>query len=177
MVIRASLRVMPNPEKQERFSSFSCLAGVSGGLLALLLVLMGGPVPAADGRQPLTIHMHEAGCLHLQVEVAADPSARQTGLMYRDHLPENTGMLFDYGHEQSVQMWMKNTLIPLDMLFIDDNGRIVHIVENTRPGSEILIDSGRPVRAVLELNAGSVEKHHIRTGHRVQHPIFETNAE
>lgn len=169
---------MPNPKKRETFSSFSCLTGCLKGLLVLFMLFPGGPVAAQpDDRQPLTINMDEAGCLHLQVELAADPDTRKSGLMHRDHLPENAGMLFDYGHEQSVHMWMKNTLIPLDMLFIDNRGYIVHIVENTEPGTKTLIGSEQPVRAVLEINAGSVEEHGIQVGHRIQHPIFGTHAE
>ena len=171
---------MPNPEKRERFSSFSRLAGTRGRgygwLLVLFLLFMdvslSRSLPAAGARQPLVINMNEAGCLRLQVEIAADSEARQTGLMHRDHLPENAGMLFDYQREQSVQMWMKDTLISLDMLFIDGNGRIVHIVENTEPGSEKLIESGRPVRAVLELNGGSVKRYGIQVGDQVRHSIF-----
>lgn len=181
MVIPAGLHVMSNPEKQERFSSFSRLAYRPAWPLALMLLFMAfsGTALSArtDYRQPLIIDMNTAGCLHLRVALASDPAARQTGLMHRQYLPENAGMLFDYRHEQSVQMWMKNTLIPLDMLFIDNDGRIVRIVENTEPGSQALIDSGQPVRAVLELNAGSVKKYGIQVGHRVQHPIFDSYTE
>ncbi|MDZ7737291.1 MAG: DUF192 domain-containing protein [Gammaproteobacteria bacterium] len=167
---------MSNPGIRERISPLGHLH--RGWLLpGLLLAAVSGCVTAADSpepeRQPLTISMDGVSDLPLQVEIAADPTARRTGLMFRHHLPARTGMLFDYRQEQTVQMWMKNMLIPLDMLFIDANGRIVQIVENTRPGSEALIASDRPVRAVLEINAGSVERHGIRVGNRVRHAIFD----
>ncbi len=175
MVMPAGSRVMPDSAKREISSLSGWLCLCRGWLLVLLLPLVSAAAQVDVGnndRLPLIIELDKNRRLQLQVELAADPSSRRTGLMYRQHLPERTGMLFDYGQEQSVQMWMKNTLIPLDMLFIDAHGCIVHIVENTEPGSGALIDPGRPVRAVLEINAGASARHGIRTGHRVRHAIF-----
>jgi len=87
----------------------------------------------------------------LEVEVARSEAQRTTGLMYRKELPERQGMLFDFHTDQPVAMWMKNTFIPLDMLFIRANGTIARIETMTTPFSERTIASGEPVRAVLEL--------------------------
>lgn len=122
--------------------------------------------------EPVQIHTAAGQTATFQVELAATPERRRAGLMHRIKLPANSGMLFDYKFEQRVQMWMKNTLFALDMLFIDASGTIVHIVENTEPLSESIIDSRVPVRAVLELNAGSVAAHKIHIGDQVRHGIF-----
>jgi hypothetical protein len=81
-------------------------------------------------------------------------------------------MLFDFGHDQDVSMWMKNTYIPLDMLFIQSDGRISHIAENTEPLSERIISSGGPVRAVLEVIGGTARKLGIAPGDRVASAMF-----
>jgi uncharacterized membrane protein (UPF0127 family) len=92
--------------------------------------------------------------------------------MFRRHMPEGQGMLFDFQREQPTSFWMKNTYIPLDMIFIRGDGRILRIAENTVPLSEALVTSGGPVRAVLEVNAGTARKLGIAPGDRVAHPIF-----
>ncbi|MEX2517685.1 MAG: DUF192 domain-containing protein [Gammaproteobacteria bacterium] len=129
---------------------------------------------AGTGILPESVQIHTAAgqTATFQVELAATPEHRRTGLMHRIELPANGGMLFDYKSEQRVQMWMKNTTIALDMLFIDAGGTIVHIVENAVPLSESIIDSRVPVRAALELNAGSVAANKIRIGDQVEHDIF-----
>ena len=106
------------------------------------------------------------------VEIADTPAARQKGLMFRKKLPEGQGMLFDFKREQDVAFWMKNTYIPLDMIFIRGNGRILRIARNTKPLSTALIPSGGPVRAVLEVIGGTAEKLGIEAGDRVAFPIF-----
>jgi Uncharacterized conserved protein len=94
--------------------------------------------------------------------------------MYRKELPEGRGMLFDFQREQEVSFWMQNTYIPLDMLFIRADGRILRIAENTEPLSTRMIPSGGPVRAVLEVIGGTARKLGIAPGDRVGHPIFKT---
>ena len=94
------------------------------------------------------------------------------GLMYRTELPEGRGMLFDFKRDQPITMWMKNTPLSLDMIFIGANGAIVRIAENTTPQSTLTISSGRPARAVLEVIAGTARKLGISTGDRVVHPMF-----
>ncbi len=107
------------------------------------------------------------------VELARTPSQMRRGLMFRDSLPGNQGMLFVHEPERQAAMWMRNTILSLDMIFIDRNGEIVFIEENTEPFSLETISAGVPVRAVLELNAGQVQKHQITVGDRVLHPVFK----
>ena len=92
--------------------------------------------------------------------------------MFRRELPEKQGMLFDFKREQPTSFWMKNTYVPLDMIFIRADGRILNIAENTVPLSEALVSSSGPVRAVLEVIAGTTKKLGIAPGDRVVHPIF-----
>jgi uncharacterized protein len=106
------------------------------------------------------------------VEVVATDEERARGLMYRRELPEGRGMLFDFKQDQNVTMWMKNTYISLDMIFIRADGRIHRIAESTEPESTRVIAAGAPVRAVLEVIAGTAKKLGIRAGDRVAHPLF-----
>jgi uncharacterized membrane protein (UPF0127 family) len=92
--------------------------------------------------------------------------------MDRKELPEGRGMLFDFEREQDVAFWMKNTYIPLDMIFIRANGRILRIAENTTPLSLQTVPSGGPVRGVLEVIGGTARKLGIAPGDQVAHPIF-----
>jgi len=113
-----------------------------------------------------------SGEVSFRVELADTPDARQKGLMYREALAPDTGMLFDYHEPQIVAMWMKNTLIPLDMLFISASGKVVRIEQNTVPHSTEIIRSGVSVRAVLELRGGTASSAGIKPGDAVVHPIF-----
>ncbi len=106
------------------------------------------------------------------VEVAATPEAITAGLMFRTELGPDQGMLFDFGGERPASMWMKNTLIPLDMLFIDGSGMIVSIARNAVPGSLRSLGPGIPVRGVLEIAGGRAEALSIEPGDQVIHPIF-----
>jgi uncharacterized membrane protein (UPF0127 family) len=108
------------------------------------------------------------------VEVAVSDEERARGLMFRRSLPEGQGMLFDFKQDAPVSMWMENTYIPLDMIFIQRDGRIVRIAENTEPMSRRIISSGSPVRAVLEVIAGTAKKLGIAPGDRVAHSLFRT---
>ena len=114
-----------------------------------------------------------AGRHRFQVELATTPEQRMQGLMFREALAPDAGMLFVYAGERPVGMWMKNTLIPLDMLFIDGAGRIVNIAERTVPGSLETIPSAGPVKGVLELNGGTAARLGIMPGDRVVHPMFQ----
>ena len=108
------------------------------------------------------------------VELADDDDERRIGLMYRTELPADGGMLFDFGPESEVRsMWMKNTLIPLDMAFIAPDGRIVKIAAETTPRSLESIGSGEPVLAVLEVNGGRLAALGVRPGDYVRHPLFK----
>jgi hypothetical protein len=108
-----------------------------------------------------------------RVELAAKPADRERGLMYRQSIDADAGMLFDFGEEQPVSMWMKNTFIPLDMLFISNAGIVVQIAADTVPQSLDVISSGRPVRAVLEIKGGEAARQGIAPGARVLYPLFK----
>ncbi|PDT55162.1 MULTISPECIES: DUF192 domain-containing protein [Sinorhizobium] len=103
----------------------------------------------------------------LIVELAIDPEQREQGLMHRRQLAADHGMLFDFGETRRVMMWMRNTYLPLDMLFIVADGTVATIHENAVPLSEAIIDSKEPVAFVLELNAGTVKRLGIRPGDRI----------
>jgi uncharacterized protein len=107
-----------------------------------------------------------------QIWVADSDARREQGLMFVKKLPESTGMLFVFDRPRKIQMWMKNTLIPLDMVFIDANGRIDSITVNAKPLSLDIIESRHAVLGVLELAGGSTKKLGIQAGGIVQHPLF-----
>jgi uncharacterized membrane protein (UPF0127 family) len=140
-------------------------------LAVFALLLAPGALRAAD-LQTLEI-VGKSGVQVFSVEVMRTPDERAKGLMYRRELPEGRGMLFDFSPEQNVSMWMKNTYISLDMIFIRADGRILRIAENTRPESEAIIPAGGPVRGVLEVIAGTAKKYGIAPGDKVAHPLFD----
>ncbi len=107
-----------------------------------------------------------------EVEVARTPDERAKGLMHRRYMPADRGMLFDFGGEAPVAMWMKDTFIPLDMLFIRKDGSVARIAENTEPHSTRTISSGENVLSVLELNGGTAAKLGLKAGDVVLHPLF-----
>lgn len=106
------------------------------------------------------------------VEIARTDRQQRQGLMFRRRLASNEGMLFVYSSAKILKMWMKNTYLPLDMLFIDARGRIVNIVERTIPGSLEEISSVEQAMAVLEVNGGTSSRLKIQKGDRVRHPAF-----
>ena len=116
----------------------------------------------------LIIHASENACYRLQAYVAQTPAQRARGLMNVRHLPEMTGMLFVYDSDGYLSMWMKNTFIPLDMLFIRADGTVSSIAHNTEPQSLQSIAALEPVRYVLELNAGMAEKLFIDKYSRIE---------
>ena len=117
----------------------------------------------------------KAGQSHsFTVEMALTPEQQEIGEMFRPTVPDDGGMLFDWGSVHQSQMWMKNTLASLDIVFINADGTIRAIAENTVPRSLAVVDSRGPVRATLELAAGVTAKLDIRVGDTVQHRIFGT---
>lgn len=110
------------------------------------------------------------------IEVATTDQERALGLMFRRSLPENSGMLFIYDPPQPATMWMKNTLIPLDMVFISAEGKVHRIESNTEPFSTTVIPSEGEVVGVLELNAGEADKIGLKRGDKVVYPGL-TNQE
>jgi uncharacterized membrane protein (UPF0127 family) len=135
------------------------------------LCFFGGAQVRAASLQPLEI-VTTSGVQFFSVEMATTEEERTTGLMYRKELPDGKGMLFDFSPEQQVSMWMKNTYISLDMIFIRADGRILRIAENTEPQSTSIISSGGLAKGVLEVIAGTAKKYGIRPGDRVGHPLF-----
>ncbi|WP_095380880.1 DUF192 domain-containing protein [Henriciella pelagia] len=110
------------------------------------------------------------------IEIADEPEEISFGLMERESLDPDAGMLFDFGNPREPSMWMKNTLIPLDMLFVSSDGTIQMIARNTVPGSRRTISPGMPVKGVLEINGGRAAELGIEPGDTVNHPIFQTDA-
>ena len=136
-----------------------------------LCVLTGFGARAATV-EPLEI-VTSNGVHVFSVEMATTDKEREIGLMYRKELPDGKGMLFDFSPEQQISMWMKNTFIPLDMIFIRADGRILRIAENTEPQSLKIISSGGLAKGVLEVIAGTAQKYGIAPGDRVAHPLFK----
>jgi uncharacterized membrane protein (UPF0127 family) len=143
----------------------------------LALVLLGLPAArslpagAAAVLEELVI-ITGKGRTTLEVEVAETDAERSKGLMYRGSMPQNHGMLFDFGSPRPVAMWMKNTKIPLDMVFADAQGRVIAIREDTVPFSTATIEVDEPVKAVLEVNAGTAKRVGLAVGDRLLHRIF-----
>lgn len=127
-------------------------------------------------RDELFIETSSGARHRFQIELALTPEQQQRGLMYRESLAADQGMLFDYRREMPVSMWMANTLVPLDMLFIGQDGRIRRIAADTVPLSREVIHSGVPVRAVLELPAGTAARLGIGEGDRVHHAAFQAEG-
>ena len=142
------------------------------GVLAIVaLAAPGSPLPARGGASGMadsevTI-VSGSGEHRFAVEVARTAEEQTRGLMHRRRLAPDAGMLFDYGRPRNVAMWMRNTYIPLDMIFIGADWRITRIVERTVPFSLATVASAGPVRAVLEVNAGTASRLGIRPGDRV----------
>ncbi len=106
------------------------------------------------------------------VELASDDESRQTGLMFRQKMASDAGMLFRFDSTGPVAMWMKNTFLPLDMVFLKADGEIAHIHRGAVPQSLEIISSGVPVRYVLELNAGQADLAGLQPGGHMRHPWF-----
>ncbi len=124
-------------------------------------------------RESIIIHTVK-GDKNYNIEIAKSNEQLEQGLMYRKSLPENEGMLFLFNNNQQINMWMKNTLIPLDMLFIDNTGKIIYIARDTAPNSLTVINAGnQPVSAVLELGGGVAKAHDINIGDNVDYKAFK----
>lgn len=153
-------------------------------LLLLAALTLAAPLPvAAQSAEPaaaqaelpkesLTIVTKRGKTYPFEVEMATDIAQQTVGLMFRPSVPEKGGMLFDWGRVGPSQMWMRNTVAPLDMVFINQDGTIRSIAERTTPQSLAVIDSRGPVRATLELAAGTTERLDIRVGDTVHQRIF-----
>jgi len=143
--------------------------------LSIFLVLFtANPMPAAADepqvldKSDLVLESGER-TFRFQAELADEPLERQIGLMHRKEMAPDQGMLFDFERSQPVAMWMRNTYIPLDMLFVDEGGEIVNIAHDTVPHSEAVLQSAGPVRFVLEVPAGTSRLLGIGPGDVVRH--------
>ena len=149
---------------------------------ALLLLALASSAalaqPGVDRPQPrlpveaLTIIGRDGTRHAFRVEMAVQPEHQMVGMMFRTTMQPDEGMLFDWGAPRESAMWMRNTLIPLDMVFIAADGRVHRIHERAVPHSLASIESRGPVRAVLELAGGTAERLNLRVGDRVEHWIF-----
>jgi uncharacterized membrane protein (UPF0127 family) len=148
--------------------------------LAILLVLAGVFIfqqglsaRASFGEDELAI-ISPGGATHVfKIEIAETPQQLAQGLMYRDHLDSDRGMLFIFPSVEEATMWMHNTQIALDMLFIDPDGKIAHIAANNRPFDDRQIPSTKPVRGVIEINAGKAAELGLKEGDRVRNQKLE----
>ena len=134
------------------------------------------PAPADVAVAPAALEtleiLTDKGPVRFRVAIADDEEERSRGLMFRSVMPEDEGMLFDFHDPRPVAFWMKNTLIPLDMIFIAADGRIINIAQNTRPYSLDPVPSAAPALAVLEIGGGLSAELGIEPGDRVLHRIF-----
>lgn len=142
-----------------------------GAMLTCMVAAIG--LAASDSQSDSTLIIATRDAQHrFTIELARTPAEMERGLMYRDRLAPDHGMLFLYDEERSASFWMKNTLIPLDLIFADSSGRIVQIAERAVPLSTALISSDSSVRAVLEVNGGTADRLKIAVGDRLIHPAL-----
>lgn len=147
-------------------------ARTSGLILAAALsgLMAGGAAAACD---PAVAELRgAAGTMRFSVEVADDAGERAQGLMFRDSMASSAGMLFVYDRPLHAMFWMKNTLIPLDMIFADATGRVTHVHADAVPHDETPIDGGQGVQYVLEINGGLAAALGIAPGHVLRHPAI-----
>lgn len=143
--------------------------------LGFVLTLLAQPALAVCQDDKLTIS-GDFGQATFNVEIADDAAERAQGLMFVDQMATLDGMLFVYERPQPVSFWMKNTLIPLDMLFAAPTGEIMRIHENAIPGDLTAIPGGPGIQMVLEINGGLASRLGIAAGDVMQHPSFGADA-
>ncbi|MEM1365720.1 MAG: DUF192 domain-containing protein [Pseudomonadota bacterium] len=144
---------------------------VALSILAMFWALGPGWAKSPFDETPLTIQTQQ-GSVEFRIEIADDPAERSQGLMFRRSMDEDVGMLFVYGQPREITMWMKNTYIPLDMVFIDAQGEVVSISANTIPHSLTTVSSRVPATYVLEINAGLAKQNGLQVGDVVEHPAI-----
>lgn len=140
-------------------------------LFAVLQIMIAAPGQALE-KKPLSI-ITASGQHNVTVEVALTREEQAAGLMYRTELGDDEGMLFFYPQEFEITMWMKNTYIPLDMIFVKRDGTVLRVEENTEPFSERVISSHGKARAVIELKGGSAARLGIRPGDKIKYGSFQ----
>jgi uncharacterized protein len=161
---------MPYAPQTDQISSRRSFFGA-----ALFAVAAGSLTSAVAKMRRETLTLKTATAEHIiDIEIAETMEEKSLGLMFRTNVPENTGMLFPYGAQQDITMWMKNTYVSLDMVFIRADGIVHRIAARTEPLSEAVISSEDDVSAVLELGAGAADRLGLKSGDLVRHKIFKT---
>lgn len=130
------------------------------------------PMRLPVDKEPLTFITSNGSKPHFELEVAQSDEARVRGLMWRTDFPKDRAMIFVFGEMRRIMMWMQNTPLPLDMVFLDDKGKVVAIHENAVPFSENIISSEVPAAYVVELLAGTVKRNGIKPGDRAVHRVI-----
>ncbi len=144
-------------------------------LAAVIMMIGAGGAGGATTCSPDAVDLRgEWGQARFSVELADDAKEQQQGLMFREKMSASAGMLFVYKRPHAARFWMKNTLIPLDMLFLDRTGRVTKIAENAKPLDETPIDGGNDVLMILEINGGMVRGLGITVGSELRHPAFDS---
>ncbi len=152
-------------------------ASLAAPALALLFGLgLSSPTLAADCRPDRVDLRGHWGQSSFSVEIADDEAERAQGLMFRESLARGAGMLFVYPEPQTAAFWMKNTLIPLDIIFLDQTGRVIQIQANAIPGDLTPLPGGDNVFAVLEINGGLAARYGISIGSEMRHKIFSKTS-
>jgi hypothetical protein len=156
-------------QKARRRTGLTIRSALAGCVVILGLM---GPVQAAGCSETAVSLRGDWGQARFSVEIADDNAERAKGLMFREAMPASAGMLFVYDRPQSMSFWMRNTLIPLDLLFIDSRGVVQHIHDNAVPLDETPIYGGENLLSVLEINGGLAKRMGITTGTQLRHPAF-----
>ena len=141
-------------------------------LLGMAFCCAAGAVSAAECRDDSVFLKTKSGELRFSVEIADDPEERAQGLMHRESMAKGAGMLFVYEYAQPAAFWMKNTLIPLDMIFTDVTGTVTRVHHGAIPGDLTAIEGGDAVFSVLEINGGLARRYGIEAGSVMRHPVF-----
>lgn len=148
-------------------------AVAAAAAVVLAVAAAAASLPASAARaEPLCIDTRDGRTHRYRVEVAATPRERERGLMFRTELAPRSGMLLVWEEDTVAHIWMKNTYVPLDIVFVDGRGEVRRIAPGARPLSLDTISSGSRVRAALELAAGEAARTGLAPGDRVRHPLF-----
>ncbi len=151
--------------------------GKASGLIAGLIfgfMVFATPASAGECRDDQVVLRGDWGQARFSVELADDEAERAKGLMFRESLPKNAGMLFMYPAPKPVAFWMKNTLIPLDMIFLDQTGTVKHVHHMAKPQDTTPIPGGRDILGVLEINGGLAKVLGITKGSEIHYPAFDS---
>jgi len=147
------------------------------GFLTIAILMMLNPQVSLNPQdnhpeERVVLKLQDKTLLSYNIETALTPEEHNKGLMGRDTLPPNFGMLFLFSGDEERRFWMRNTRIPLDIVFIKNDGSIHHIHHMAKPYDETFISSNGPVRAVLEVQGGEMKKYGVQIGDAVIHPVF-----